>query len=245
MPVIVQGITSEQLGKSTAEWVRQATIDVAEKALVAEVSRGFDASPVVITDGRPRRDYNNVKPYGKIEFAARPQMAEIVFFAMAELYRLSPVKTGAYRRAHYITIDDTKVSGNLSDALCNAGPGARVQIINPQPYARKIEGATANKKTGRGKRRPLSRQAPRGVYRVVQTLILQKYGKTVFVDYKMVKLPELGVKVWGDEGGRYKSKTLRFFRRNQKPKRVLRDHVYPALQIFIKDESAILATPLN
>ena len=78
MPVIVEGITSEQLGRTTAEWVRQATIDTAMRALQEEVARGFDNEPVVITDGMPRRDYLQVKPFGRIEFAARTSMAEVV-----------------------------------------------------------------------------------------------------------------------------------------------------------------------
>jgi hypothetical protein len=217
MPVIVEGISSEQLGRSTAEWVRAATIDVAKRALREEVARGFDNEPVVITDGMPRRDYLQVKPFGRIEFAARTSMVEAVRWALTELQKKSPVLTGRYASSHTVMINGAEVEGNIWGALRNARPTDRVQIVNPQPYARKIEGATANRRTGRGKRTALSRQARSGVYRVVLRALVNRFGKTLFFDFKYVNL-NIGLKVWGKRGAR----------------RVQRDQVYPALQFFIK-----------
>ena len=217
MPVIVEGISSEQLGRSTAEWVRAATIDVAKRALREEVARGFDNEPVVITDGMPRRDYLQVKPFGRIEFAARTRMVEAVRWALTELQKKSPVLTGRYASSHTVMINGAEVEGNIWGALRNARPTDRVQIVNPQPYARKIEGATANRRTGRGKRAALSRQARSGVYRVVLRALVNRFGKALFFDFKYVNL-NIGIKVWGKRGAR----------------RVQRDQVYPALQFFIK-----------
>ncbi|WP_425067834.1 hypothetical protein [Reyranella sp.] len=217
MPVIVEGISSEQLGRSTAEWVRAATIDVAKRALREEVARGFDNEPVVITDGMPRRDYLQVKPFGRIEFAARTSMVEAVRWALTELQKKSPVLTGRYASSHTVMINGAEVEGNIWGALRNARPTDRVQIVNPQPYARKIEGATANRRTGRGKRAALSRQARSGVYRVVLRALVNRFGKALFFDFKYVNL-NIGIKVWGKRGAR----------------RVQRDQVYPALQFFIK-----------
>ena len=217
MPVIVEGISSEQLGRSTAEWVRAATIDVAKRALREEVARGFDNEPVVITDGMPRRDYLQVKPFGRIEFAARTSMVEAVRWALTELQKKSPVLTGRYASSHTVMINGAEVEGNIWVALRNARPTDRVQIVNPQPYARKIEGATANRRTGRGKRAALSRQARSGVYRVVLRALVNRFGKALFFDFKYVNL-NIGIKVWGKRGAR----------------RVQRDQVYPALQFFIK-----------
>jgi hypothetical protein len=220
MPVIVEGITSEQLGRTTAEWVRQATIDTAIRALQEEVARGFDNEPVVITDGMPRRDYLQVKPFGRIEFAARTSMADAVRWALSELQKKSPVLTGRYASSHTVMINGAEVLGNIWVALRNVQPTDRVQIVNPQPYARKIEGATANRKTGRGKRAALSRQARSGVYRVVLRALVNRFGKALFFDFKYVNL-NTGIKVWGKRGAR----------------RVQRDQVYPALQFFIKPTS--------
>ncbi len=217
MPVIVEGITSEQLGRTTAEWVKQATIDTAIRALQEEVAGGFDNAPVVITDGMPRRDYLQVKPFGRIEFAARTSMAEAVRWALTELQKRSPVLTGRYANSHTVMINGAEVQGNIWVALRSVRPTDRVQIVNPQPYARKIEGATANKRTGRGKRAALSRQARSGVYRVVLRALANRFGKALFFDFKYVNL-NTGIKVWGKRGAR----------------RVQRDQVYPALQFFIK-----------
>ncbi len=218
--MIVEGITSEQLGRTTAEWVRTATIEVAERTLREEVSRGFDSQPVVITDGMPRRDYRQVRPFGRIEFAARSNMAEVVLFALNELRKASPVRTGRYVSSHEILLNGSEIAGNLALALRAVNPSDRVQIVNSQPYARKLEGATANRRTDRSKRRPSSRQAPNGVYRVVQRRVIAKYGRTLFVDFKYVTL-NLGVKVWTRRGSQ----------------RMQRDQVYPALQFFIKADA--------
>jgi hypothetical protein len=220
MPVIVEGITSQQLGRTTAEWVRQATIDTAIRALQEEVARGFDTQPVVVTDGMPRRDYLLVRPFGRIEFVARTSMADAVRWALTELQKRSPVLTGRYAGSHTVMINGAEVQGNIWVALRNVRPTDRVQIVNPQPYARKIEGATANKRTGRGKRAALSRQARSGVYRVVLRALVNRFGKALFFDFKYVNL-NTGIKVWGKRGAR----------------RVQRDQVYPALQFFIKPAS--------
>ena len=217
MPVIVEGITTEQLGRSISDWIKAATIETAERVLREEVARGFDNEPVVITDGMPRRDYLQVKPFGRIEFAARTSMAEAVRWALTELQKKSPVLTGRYASSHTVMINGAEVQGNIWVALRNVRPTDRVQIVNPQPYARKIEGATANKRTGRGKRAALSRQARSGVYRVVLRALVNRFGKALFFDFKYVNL-NIGIKVWGKRGAR----------------RVQRDQVYPALQFFIK-----------
>ena len=217
MPVIVEGITTEQLGRSVSDWVKAATIETAERALREEVAKGFDNEPVVITDGMLRRDYLQVKPFGRIEFAARTSMVEAVRWALTELQKKSPVLTGRYASSHTVMINGAEVQGNIWVALRNVRPTDRVQIVNPQPYARKIEGATANKRTGRGKRAALSRQARSGVYRVVLRALVNRFGKALFFDFKYVNL-NIGIKVWGKRGAR----------------RVQRDQVYPALQFFIK-----------
>jgi hypothetical protein len=217
MPVIVEGITTEQLGRSISDWIKAATIETAERVLREEVARGFDNEPVVITDGMPRRDYLQVKPFGRIEFAARTSMVEAVRWALTELQKKSPVLTGRYASSHTVMINGAEVEGNIWVALRNARPTDRVQIVNPQPYARKIEGATANRRTGRGKRAALSRQARSGVYRVVLRALVNRFGKALFFDFKYVNL-NIGIKVWGKRGAR----------------RVQRDQVYPALQFFIK-----------
>ncbi len=220
------GITVENIGRpvdgqSIGEWVKAATIRTAEEVLVKEVARGFDNKPVVVTDGMPRRDYNLVKPFGKIEFLADTALAEAVRWALTELQKRSPVLTGRYAQSHVVLLNGAEIEGNIWQKLRQAGPTDRVQIVNPQPYARKIEKATARKKTGRGARKALSRQAKAGVYQPVVRALVQRYGKSMFFDFKYVKL-NTGLKVWGKSGG------------SKSAKRVQRDQVYPSIQFFKK-----------
>lgn len=221
MPVEVVGFTLPEFEKSLGAFIKQVTIDTAEKVLREEVGRGFDNEPVVVTDGRPRRDYHDVRIGGRIEFISRPVMADAVIWALRELARISPVKTGRYVSSHVVLLNGQEITGNLALALRNVKDTDRVQIVNPQPYARKLEGATASKRgRGRAARKGSSRQARSGIYRVVHRALVQRFGKSMFFDFTYVKL-NTGVKVWGASGG-------------GSGKRVQRDQVYPALKFFIK-----------
>ncbi len=228
MPVTVQQIGKPTDGRTIGQWVKEATIKAAETALVAEVARGFDNKPVVVTDGMPRRDYHGVKPFGRIEFIRRPQMAEAVLWALDMLRKRSPVLTGRYVQSHTVLLNGAEITGDIKAALQSVKDGDRVQIVNPQPYAKKIEGRKARSK-GRGAARTKtaavagqSRQAPRGVYeRVVLPMLVRRYGRSMFFDFRFVKL-NAGVKVMGWSGG------------GAARKRILRDHVYPCLNFYIK-----------
>ena len=228
MPVTVQQIGKPTDGRTIGQWVKEATIKAAETALVAEVAKGFDNQPVVVTDGMPRRDYNSVRPFGRIEFIRRPQMAEAVLWALDMLRKRSPVLTGRYVQSHTVLLNGTEITGDVKAALQGVKETDRVQIVNPQPYAKKIEGRKARSK-GRGANRTKtaavagqSRQAPRGVYeRVVLPMLVRRYGRSMFFDFKFVTLNS-GVKSWGWSGG------------GAARKRILRDHVFPCLNFFIK-----------
>lgn len=222
MGVEVIGFTLPEFEKDLGAFIRRVTIDTAESALREEVGRGFDNQPVVVTDGVPRRDYHGVKLGGKIEFIARTQIGDAVIWALRELARISPRLTGRYVSSHTVLLNGTEIaSGNLALALRNVKDGDRIQIVNPQPYARKLEGATASKKTGRARRRGTSRQARSGVYRVVLRALVQRYGRSMFFDFTYVKL-STGVKVWGASGG------------GKGRRRVQRDQVYPCLKFYVK-----------
>jgi hypothetical protein len=222
MPVIVEGISAPQLGVKIEDWIRRKHIEIAERVLVQQVAKGFDREPVVITDGQPRRDYRQVKPFGKIEFVRRTEVADAVTWALARLRQLSPVgppEGGHYRDDHIVLVNGQQVTGDLRAALMAVRPGEdRVQIVNPRPYARKIEGATASRRTKRQKRRALSRQARGGVYRVVLRELVQRFSRTLFFDFKYVQL-NTGLRVWGRQGG-------------SSSRRVLRNQVFPCIQIF-------------
>jgi hypothetical protein len=234
------GLTVENIGPpidgtSIGAWVKAATIAVAEAALREEVGRGFDTEPTVITDGVIRRDYHDVRPFGRIEFTSRFNLADAVFWTMEQLFNASPVKTGRYRQSHMLVLNNQLVSGNIRVALAKVTPSDTVMVVNTQPYAGKIEGRDAYSRweTRQTKKRGKSRMAARkkagysrsqlqgessqarnGVYRVVLAKLIEKYGKAAAIDYRPVTLPG-GVKVWTSAGGRSR-------------KRVQKDQLYPA-----------------
>ncbi len=240
--VTVVGPSTPQLGQSIGKWIQANTVALAETALAEEVSKGFDNQPTVITDGMPRRDYTQVKIGGKIEFVARSSMVDAVLWALDELRKKSPVRSGRYVQSHVVLINDVEVTGNIRVALTSVKPEDRVQIVNPLPYSRKIEKATANKRTGRAHRKALSKQARQGVYQPVLRALVQRYSKTFFFDFKYVKL-NTGVKVWSQSGGTKTPVAPRQIIRgangritgHTRPGRtVQRDQVYPSLQFYQK-----------
>lgn len=231
--------TVDEIKVGIGKWVKELTVETAYDELTEAVrDEGFDNRPTVVVDGKYKRPVEEVKPYGKVAFVGRSDMVDVVRFALTELQKKSPVRTGRYASSHTVLIDGKEVEGDIWAAVANAGETSRVQIVNTQPYARKLEGQAANKKTGRGKRKPSSAKAKGGIYRPVLRALVARYSKSMFFDFKMVKL-NLGVKVWGNQGGgRRKSKVLQAALGNYKVKRVQRDQVYPALQFYQKPDTA-------
>lgn len=179
-----------------AKEIQALTVSVAKEVLAEEQARGFPKDPRVIVD---RRRYDapveSVKPFGRIEFVTRADMGEVAEWIWRRLVEKSPVDSGRYSDSHIIMINGVQVTSNNWTGL---GPTDVVQIVNAQPYARKIE-------------RGLSAQAPSGVYRSVFAAAYRRYGKIVFLSYRLVNL-NLGVTIKGRKG-----------------KRILQ--LYPAIQI--------------
>ncbi len=235
----IDGGSLASLATGIGAWVQQATVAIATEE---RTRAGLDKGSVVITDGVRGKPAQDVKNFGRVVFVARPNLADAVLWALAKLIEASPTgpgEGGHYKDDHVVMVNGKAVEGNLRTALADLGPGDRVQIVNPRVYARKLEGVTARRNASRYReaRKGTSRQAPNGIYRVVQRLVVQRYSKSLFADFKYVKL-NTGVKVWGAVGGgRVKINGVWVAR--QARGRVQRDQVYPALQLFIKaDETA-------
>lgn len=222
MPMTVETIGKPLDMTTLGQWVKDATIRTAEAALREEVAKGFDNQPVVVTDSTPRRDYNQVKPFGRIEFARRAQLADVVLWTLDELRKISPVLTGRYVSSHEPFLNGRPIQGNVRQALLNIRRGDIVMIANTQPYAGKIEGKDAYTRweIGGGKRsrrrqrkakgwtaammRGQSAKAKGGVYRAVLFKIKSRYGKLVAVDFQPRPLP--GGAIVGGRNGRSKGR---------------------------------------
>lgn len=222
-PRVVEGRLDVEWDKLFEPDIRQTTQRVAFEALREEVARGFDNQPLVVTDGVPRRAPDQVRAFGKIEWIARANAVEIALWIKAEVERRSPVLTRSYQRSHILMLNGVSVAD-----LKAYKAGDRIQIVNDQPYAKKLEGRPARTRRGRGGQRErvkgvrgASKQAPQGVYRVVHRLAVARYGRSVFIDFKYVAL-DLGVTVQGFKGG------------GRNRARGARAHVYPAIQIYLK-----------
>ena len=197
MGIIQTGLTVVQLDRILDADIRKAHLRIVHEDLPREVRRGFDAEPVVVTDGVRLRNPLDVRAFGRIEFLRREGLRAAVAYAYAELVRLSPIgpaEGGHYRDQHLVLVNGIGLEVGRAatmaalDALDDVKPGDKVQIVNTMPYARKIEGARAARRKGWKSRRGLSRQAPGGVYRKVQLDVTRRYGGTVFVDYRLESL---------------------------------------------------------
>lgn len=228
------GPTAAQSAVGIGAQVKAFSIRVFEEVLREEVGRGFDRSPIIITDGVLRRDYRAVRNFGRIEARSSSTSADVVVWLLEELRRLSPVgpgRNGHYRDAHQVWADGRQVTD-----LKELDKAKRVMVVNVKPYAGKIEGKDAytrwevrgGKKSRRAARRRKgvkasamrgqSKQAPNGVYRVAIRNLQRRYGKSVFALFQPQKLP-LGVRVMGYSNGRRK--------------RILKDQIYPAIVIRV------------
>lgn len=214
------GPSTDETLKWISGTIEETTIAAAEEVLQREVGRGaFTTTPTVVTDGVVNRDYHQVKPFGKIEFIAAPTMRVAVAWALEQLRRISPVRTGRYRDSHVVLLNGAGLVGEGLQVLDRTKEGDRVQIVDIQPYARKIEGQRANRRKQWKGRRGLSRQAPGGVYREVYRQLLQRYGRTLFVDYRLERLELDGI-IRGSTAYRPRSKGGFY--------------TYPVLQFYLK-----------
>lgn len=223
MGVTQTGATTPEIIKWIEGDIVALTVDTAERVVKEEGARYGITSLSVITDGVFRRDYRHVKPYGRIEFFTRPNRTQAVLWALEQLRALSPVgpdEDGHYRDDHWILVNGEGVTGaDPRKVLDSAPPDARVQIANIRPYARKIEGHRANRRKQWKRRRGLSRMAPNGVYRQVQRMVLQRYGRTVLCDFKLQQLEIGGIQ-----------QRAGFFRRTSKSGY----YTYPVLNFFVR-----------
>lgn len=115
-------------------------------------------------DGARSNDLGRVRPNGVIAFEF-DLFSGVFGYIDLLLIAFSPVRSGRYRRSHVLFADGVEIDqdGPLPDAK-------EFVYLNTQPYARKIE-------------RGLSKQAPDGVYHVVQTMASRRYGNVAKIAF--------------------------------------------------------------
>lgn len=166
----------EPLDRDIAILVDEALSPAAQSRAVAEFAREQLAAAQTINrrvlgripphrtfvDGVARSDVDTVKPDGRIVYEFE-LVDDILIFIGQELRAVSPVRSGRYRESHSLFADGVEVP------IGGAIPVAREYVfLSAVAYARKIEGSPA--------RRPLSKQAPKGVYAITAAKAGARFG---------------------------------------------------------------------
>lgn len=155
------------------EFARIAGLYIAEADEINRRVLGYKPQRRVFVDGREGAPLQSVKPDGRI--AAEWDLVDSLIERIEEmLLQASPYLTGRYRKGHRLFADGKEVQFGA------AIPRAQEYIFtNIEPYARKIEGTET--------RRPQSRRAPEGVYKLIvktaRTVARQLGARDVSITY--------------------------------------------------------------
>ncbi len=114
-------------------------------------------------DGREGASLESVVPGGNILFRFA-RIGFILDWIYAQIYRISPVRTGAYRADHQLYVNGARVTPETAATL-NIPPGAECWLINTKPYARRLEHGW-------------STQAPDGVYEITAVAAKARFPAT-------------------------------------------------------------------
>ena len=140
-----------------------------------------------VVDGKFDVPLASVKDKGKISYAAKARMPDIISRAMRLISKISPRKSGQYAANNILMLNGKEIALQSVGELV-IGPKDIIQLVNVSEYARKMEGydIAGGGKTKAGnprKRKPQSSQAPQGVYRLAARLLKQQYGSTAYIKY--------------------------------------------------------------
>lgn len=162
-----------QLDKYGPEAAKRHHIEIARKGLAKFLATqnpkpGYE----IETDGHAATSEESVRPYGVISYRFR-RMREIALFCLEEAIRLSPEKSGRYKRSWFVMVD-----GAATEAASVPPDAKQMHITNDQPYSRKINvGAKGFKK-----------YAPPGVVEKVRQLAIKKFGAIATIEVDHLKM---------------------------------------------------------
>lgn len=220
-----------EITRDQGKFLREITVRTAKVALRQEQARGrFPRDRALYTtwtDRNPRKPEERVRFGGSIAYIQRIQLGEVYEFIMRELVRLSPYgeakrrgkerfRQRHYDESHVVLVDGRAVLREGGDAsilaIRNAtkrvGPNSKVQFVNIQPYARRIEQGNTEYKRQPDKRYRRARdgattlgfkkpynwtmQAPNGVYKLVASRAARQFRGIARIRFTYAQLPALG-----------------------------------------------------
>lgn len=190
------------------EFTKSSLIVTADQVLREEIDNGFPKDYVTIVDGNKNKAVQNVHPLGKIEFAAKRDISEIILFTYQGLLERSPVDTGRYKSSHYVFLNGTQVATDLSslEAWLKTEPqinlNDKVRFVNIQPYARRLErlgvrsgvtqARTRNKKQRDGTSKSYLNQ-PNGAYFLTARAVSSKFKRNTSIRFTFITGGQLGI----------------------------------------------------
>lgn len=198
-------ITAGNADKVTKEWLVAYTAETATQMLKA--FQGMNRFPkdrkefLTIVDRKHGhgREYA-VRPGGRIIYQNNQStMNEVLDWIWDKINKITYEKSGNYKRHHRILVDGKDFVGSGA-SVSRWGSGAlpdkyrwdkvskntAVTFLNDEIYARRIErGGYIH---GETIKKPWSRAMPSGVYRAVARAAKQRFGQTVRIDFKYIKL---------------------------------------------------------
>lgn len=170
-------------------------------------------------DGKEGAAEEAVKAFGVIEYHYQ-RLNEVVQFAMDTLFALSPVLSGAYRRSHTLFVN----GGAVSDLKSWKPTDGEIYIVNPLPYARKIE-------LGKQKMRVPGSDR---VYQQAEQILKRRFGNIAAIKFTYRSVSDGSFYAAGDVAGPIKRTAKGRFARGShaRPGRALeQDARRPALYI--------------
>lgn len=179
----------------TGPAAREFHIRTARAGLAAFMARQTTKPMVTLeVDHRSAQSETEVKPFGLIVYRFN-RMREVVSFAFRALERLSPERSGAYRRAWLIVSAAAGPHASMAAAtlggigLDQIGNARTVTIVNPVDYARKVHVGSKGF------------AVPAGIVEKVRQLINKTFGRIVrawvqYIElspgYRLRKAPRAG-----------------------------------------------------
>lgn len=161
--VATAGLSQQAISAALAAF---AKAELARLIASGEGTASYDR----FVNGNAGAPEESVIPPGPILYVFR-RWRQVIEFALADLEKRSPVKSGDYKFAHIPMLGGVPIT-NLDDVPADA----EVQITNVMPYARKIE-------VGH-----MHMSVPPGVYEASRQAVQRQFGNIVDVSMRMVQL---------------------------------------------------------
>jgi len=119
---------------------------IALDALREEQGKGFDKTPIMVIDGSTRKNIDDVKPFGKIQFInSKLNSLEVLESIYVEILIRSRMVSGTYIKGNFVYFNDRVVATNYTELRqwIKSSPkitsGDIIRFVNVVPYARKLE----------------------------------------------------------------------------------------------------------